>query len=347
MATDELKGLLERHAAFWNRGEKVLLKQVSEYRPLGKGGGEGRKSLPLADGSQSEEGQFITPEMIDPQRFYGDWQGPKNVVHGDFIAGAGPPHLCWTEAMVGCPVRVVTGGPWAEPFAADWRAPERLQPDARWLDKLDAFVDFLAERAAGKCPIVQPLMRGPVDMMASAVGHEAMCLALMEEPEAADAFLAVCAEFFVEAAQRRLAHTPPFEGGYLSGYGIWAPGTVVRNQADNATMLSPKVYREKILAHDRKVIESFDFPLIHLHSGCLHVAEILCELERLKAIQVSIDHPGGPLAAEVMPILERVIERKALIVTGPVDGEELDALEGLAQRGSLCIQVSLVEAHAR
>jgi hypothetical protein len=243
-------------------------------------------------------------------------------------------------------VRVVTGGPWAEPFAADWRAPGRRAPDERWLAKLDAFVDLLAGRAGGRYPIVQPLMRGPVDMMASAVGHEETCLALMEEPAAAAAFLDVCADFFIRTARRRLERTPPFAGGYLSGYGIWAPGRVVRTQIDNATMLSPAVYRERVLAHDRRVIEAFDNPLIHLHSGCLHVADVLLEVEALKAVQVSIDYPGGPLAAEVLPILERIVRRKALIVTGPVTGEELASLEALAGLGSLCLRVSLVRSGA-
>jgi len=339
--TEELKQLQGRHEAFWKAEEKVLLKRVSEHRPLGSGGGKG---MPLANGERSQEGQEITPELIDPQLFYGDASGPANIVSGDFLAGAGLPGLCWTEAIVGCPVRIVTGGPWAEPFAADWRKPAEVMPDERWLEKLDGFVDLQVELAVGRWPITQPLMRGPIDMMASALGHEEMCLALVEEPEAAGDFLARCAEIFIEAANRRLAHTPPFEGGYLSGYGIWAPGTVVRTQIDNAAMLSPKVYREQVLPHDRKVIESFDFPLIHLHSVCMHVVDALLEVEALKAIQVSVDFPGGPLAEEIMPTLEKVAGKKSLIVTGPVTESELEGLVGLADKGSICISVALVKA---
>ena len=335
--TDELENLLERHAAFWNPEAKIRLEEVTQHRPLGN-----RQGIPLADGSRSREGQWITPDSIDPRRFYGEAIGLQDLVRGDFVAGMGPPHLCWTEAVLGCPVRIVTGGPWAEPFAADWRTPEQVVPDQQWLVKLDAFVDFLVQRTAGKSPVVQPLMRGPVDMMASAIGHEELCLALLEEPEAADAFLTRCAAIFTEIARRQLSRTPRFAGGYVSEYGIWAPGTVVRTQVDNATMLSPAVYRERVLASDRAVIEAFDFPLIHLHSGCLHVAGILSEIPALKAIQVSIDFPGGPLATAALPLLEKIVERKSLIVTGPVTGTELDALKRLADRGSLCLRVQLV-----
>ena len=137
------------------------------------------------------------------------------------------------------------------------------------------------------------------------------------------------------------APTPEFAGGYVSAYGIWAPGTVVRTQADNATMLSPETYRQQVLPHDRAVMRRFDYPLIHLHSGCLHVAEALLDVPELRAIQVSVDHPGGPLAAQVMPTLERMAARKPLIVTGPVTAVELEALRSLARLGSVCLQVQV------
>jgi hypothetical protein len=180
--------------------------------------------------------------------------------------------------------------------------------------------------------------------MAAALGHEAMCTAILEAPEWADAFLEACDRIFLSAAERRLSRTPAFEGGYLSGYGIWAPGSVVRTQVDNATLLSPKVYRDRVLPHDRRVIEAFAFPLIHLHSICLHIVEDLLQVRALKAIQVSIDYPGGPLAAEVMPIFGRILEEKPLIVTGPVTRPELESLRALRPAGRLCLQVQLVEA---
>lgn len=331
------QALLDRHAAFWDAGARIMLRRVSEYRPLSDGRG-----IPLADGSRSEEGQVITPEMVEPRLFYGDEAAPFDLVRDGFMAGASPPGLCWTEAILGCTVRIVTGGPWAEPFDVDWRHPSSVMPDERWLARLEEFVVFLAERASGRHPVGQPLMRGPVDMMASAMGHEAMCVAFCDEPVAAAAFLDRCADVFLETAERRLAHSPAFAGGYLSGYGIWAPGTVVRTQVDNATMLSPDLYRRHVLPADRRVMEAFDYPLIHLHSGCLHVVDALLEVEALRAIQVSVDHPGGPLAHEIMPILRRLAGRKSLIVTGPVDREELSELDALAELGSLCLEVSLL-----
>ena len=337
---DDLQRMLERHEAFW-RGEGTRpLKRVCAHVPL-----EERGHLPLAGGRRAADGQHITPEMIDPRRFFEGDRRPASPLNGEFMAGSVPPALCWTEAILGCPVRVVTGGPWADPFFEEGGDPDGLRLNERWLSKLDEFVDYLVKRADGRYPVGQPLFRGPVDMMAAALGHEPMCVGLLESPEWSDAFLRVCADAFIRVAKRRLARTPPFAGGYLSADGIWAPGWVVRTQADNAALLSPKVYRERVLPQDRRVIEAFDFPLIHLHSSCLHVVDDLLRVEALKAIQVSIDFPGGPLAHDVLPTLENIIQVKPLIVTGPVTVEELGALEALSPPGRLCLQVEVLPDH--
>ena len=334
-----LKHLCARHAAFWNGEVDAPLRQVTDYAPL-----KALNAMPLADGSYLNEGQVLSPDKIDPPRFYGARPGNRALIQGDFIRGIGPPHLCWTEAIIGCPIQVATGGPWAEPFLGDVKDIDRVQADTAWLEKLDAFADFLVAQVDGQYPIVQPLMRGPLDMMASALGHEAMCMALVQEPQASEKLLHRCADIFIQAAKRLQAHTPTFEGGYVSSYGLWAPGPVVRTQVDNGTMLSPQMYRERVRAADQKVIEAFDYPLIHVHSGCLHLADALLEIDALKVIQVSIDHPGGPLAADVMPILTRIIQKKPLIVTGPVSTEELDMLDALKPRGRVCMQVQRIRS---
>ena len=100
--------------------------------------------------------------------------------------------------------------------------------------------------------------------------------------------------------------------------------------------------REHLLSRDRVVFEAFDFTVIHVHSCCLHIIDTLLGEPALDMIQISIDHPGGPLAGEVMPTFERIMQVKPLIVTGPVTGEELRQLRSLEPAGRLCIRVGLI-----
>ena len=337
MATTDLKKLLQRHEGFWKREGDRPLKSVVPHVPL-----EDRGGIPMADGTRAQDGQLITPDLIDPARFYGG-TGPSSPLHGNFITGEAPPAICWTEAILGCPIKMVPGGAWADPFFGDWDQLHTLAPSSDWLLKLDAFMELLNERAQGRYPLIQPLFRGPIDLAAAGLGHERFCEALVDEPDRVNDFLDFCVQTFIQSAKRRLDSTPKFEGGYVSSYSIWAPGTVVRNQLDNATLVSPQVYRNQIREHDRKVLEAFDFSLIHVHSGCLHIADELIEIDALRAIQVSIDFPGGPLTHEILPILQKILAHKPLIVTGPVTQDELEALESLEPAGGLCLQLQLVK----
>ncbi|HIE26539.1 TPA: hypothetical protein EYP66_04565 [Candidatus Poribacteria bacterium] len=325
----EILRVIERHKAFWEMEEvKKPLMSLGRYNPL-------RRSGPL------EEAVYITPNEIGAQRYVGD--GPASAVSGDFMHGAGPPGFCWMEAIMGCRILISVGSVWSEPFLNDWNDLEAIKPsqDNPWLAKLLEITRLLAEKAEGRYPITQPLFRGPIDMAAAVLGDERTCFAVYDSPNEFRRLLEICTDTFIEVAKARLELSPLFYGGYLSGYSIWAPGTVIRTQADNSALLSPSTYKEFLLPCDEQIFDSFDYPLIHLHSGCLHTVDVLLEAEKLRAIQVSLDYPAGLSAAESLPILKKINERKPLILTGPVTESELNQLlETLSPRG-LCLMLSV------
>jgi hypothetical protein len=93
------------------------------------------------------------------------------------------------------------------------------------------------------------------------------------------------------------------------------------------------MYREHCLPYDVRIFRSFDPVVLHVHSGCLHIVDHLLAADDLDALQISIDHPGGPLAAEILPILRKIQKKKPLIVTGPVSEAELEGLLSLPPEG--------------
>jgi len=336
-----IEELIERHTKFWRMENEEPLMRVGHHTPLRKGSG-----VALGGGAIAEEGHVILPEKIDVDAYVERHTVPSTPINGDFIVGLGPPGFCWTEAMAGCTIRSISGSVWSEPPCFDWdRIEERRLPDNNpWLEKLRAFTRALVARADERCPVVQPLLRGPVDIVAAMLGDQETTLAFYDHPDEMATLLDICTDIFLRAASARLDLTPEFHGGYLSSYGIWAPGKTVRTQTDNAVLLSPNLYKERLLPYERRIMEAFEYSLIHLHSGVVHiVADALVEVEGLNAIQVSADYPGGPLFPEILPILSKIQEAKPLILTGPVTKSELDVLiDALSPRG-LCIEVSLIE----
>ena len=334
-----MKNILHRHMAFWAMEEvdKPLL-SVGTYQPTQR-----RQPFQLADGSPVQEGALLLPERVDAKRLTAHIGHPSTAISGDFIRGSAPYDLCWNEAIVGCPIRWQSGHVWSEPFWDNLNDVERLRVTSNnpWLNKLLEITHLLVERAEERYPVCQPLLRGPIDIASAVLGDERVCWAMADEPAQFKELLEVCTDVFITVARAWSDASPPFQSGYCE-YGIWAPGTVVRLQADNAALLSPRMYQDFLLPCDERICAAFDYPLIHTHSGGLCImADALLELERISAIQVSLDYPAGPSVAALLPIFQKINREKPLIITGGLTEEELNLLlSNLSPRG-LCLQVSI------
>ncbi|MCC7263814.1 MAG: hypothetical protein IT369_14975 [Candidatus Latescibacteria bacterium] len=326
--------LRERHQGFWNReataGPLLSVGRHGEFTD--------RAPIRLASGALVAEGQELRPEEIAPEHLAGGHAGC--LAPGEFLHGTSPYDLCWTEVLAGCTLRWRSGQVWAEPCLDAPRA-LTLAPDDPWLARLLAITRLQVQAARGDYPVCQPLMRGPVDMAAAALGDEAFCLALVDQPERSRALLASCTEIFIAAARAWRGAAPLVAGGSCL-YGIWAPGSSVRTQCDNAALLSPALYREFLLPCDERICASFDYPLMHTHSGFIRMAApVLLEVRGLRAVQVSLDWPAGPGVAELLPVFRQLNDHLPLIITGALERAELDLLLAKLQPAGLCLQVNI------
>ena len=338
-STHCLEDMLQRHRAFWAMEEvgRPLLR-AGRYQPL-----EPREPFRLTDGSLTQEGARILPELVDARRLIELDPEPSAIANGDFIECVAPYDLCWTEAIVGCPIGWNAGHVWSDSFLDDLNSLKRLptSPDDRWPSKLLEVTQFLVERAGGRYPVCQPLLRGPVDMAAAVLGDEQLCWAMVDEPQRVRQLLEICTDVFLTVASKQSVASSSFQGGGCE-FGIWAPGTIVRTQCDNAALLSPSLYQQFLVPCDERICANFDYPLMHTHACFIEiVADALLGIERLRAIQVSLDYPAGPGVTALLPTFRRINQQKPLIITGGLSQQELNLLlETLSPKG-LCLQVSI------
>lgn len=352
----DLKEVFWRHAAFWRREETDRpLMRVTPYEVSREGVPPMR--LPLPDGSDTPDGVLLAPDMLDPQIIHADYRlkseveafgrtlwatmasgGDLPAMIGDVFAPvAAYPVVPWMEAILGCPIRVSLSSHsmWAEPRTRSWSArTARLHSDRRWLNKLAEFTRFLVVSAEGRYLVATTLMRGVSDMLNATMGDETFCTALYDSPEAVHRLADASVEVFLEAAWTQTDYIPRFRGGTCTLFGVWAPGSSIRTQDDASVLMSPDHYARFILPRQERIASAFDFSVIHLHSVCLHVADLLCD-SSLSAVQVSIDpQPFGPPVADLLPKFQRIMEKKPLMIEGPFTQAELDlTLRTLSPRG--------------
>lgn len=333
-----LAELLTRHRAFWERTpvDRPLLDVVHWHA-----GPTLRNAL-------------LTPEMLDVDAYVDGVRiaaHEGSLVQGDLFRIACPySRVPWMEALVGSPIQVVENeeaGMWPRPRAFDWHdTPSlRVREGNPWLRKLLAYTRELSEHWDMTYLPCHTLMRGPIDMASAILGDVRMGLAFNDYPDELAELLSTCADNFIHVGDAQWDRIASFEGGYCSFYGIWAPGRPQRLQTDSASQLSPATYRMHVAPHDRRITEAFEFSSIDVHSGgTLHLVDEMLEMPALKAISVSIDpYESSPRLADLVPVFARTLERKALVLNGPMSRAELKLLvDGLPARG-LAIRTRLTD----
>jgi hypothetical protein len=353
MATEEtLEEVLARHVAFWECADvdRPLLSIRPPALPF-----HARRYL-LPDGSPVGEGMRVEAGMLDMGQDLGDEDRTLQLLDGDFVGSWAPTlfaSFSWTEAILGCEISHTLGSWWANPLKEDWTDVARTGDwrQSPWLQALMEVNARQVEAAQGRMGVAQPLFRGPFDMATAALGGEGLCLALVDRADQLAEFLDYCADLYIDVGQHRLAETPAYLGGYFpsSYFGLWAPGSTVRYQADSSYLVSPKMYRERFQRFDRRIAQAFEYPAFASHTTQARHLSVYAEIPELRVIELTLELPpfGRPALALLPPVREVQAMGKALLLTGDVTQAELDGLlEGLSPRG-LAFRVRIREDDER
>jgi len=341
--SDQLTEALERHRAFWLHAETdcpiarvIPWQEHQTYAPFVR-----RDGTPLPDGAEILPGLLDRLATLEPYR-------PHDLLDGDFLSGWGPYDNCWTEALLGCAVLRTGPSVGTKPFIQGWDQAGNLsgRGSGAWLDELLSINQVLVAQTKGLYPVCQPLMRGPLDMIEAAMPPGMLFSAFYEHPAPLRMLLDHCADIFITTANRWLAETPPFHGGYVvrSEWGLWAPGSTVQFQQDAMVNLSPEMYRDFMFEIDRRIASEFEYPIIHTHSGSAHILPVLADEPALLAIEVALDPaPYGPPPLDLLPQFQMVQQAgKSLFIDGPMKRSELDSFLEVLSPAGLALQVGLL-----
>ena len=351
-ADPQFRSTLARHKAFWERlPEGSFLRSTGVFAPSAP------VALPQSDGSAIVQAERLRPDMIDPAAMIAEFRAwdpepdPYQMAGRQFAAFLGLGDLMpfcqpffkipWLEAMLGCPIMMTQGQIWVEHSGdvegvirrgVHWEHNPWFQ---LYLEFLRQLQEQLGERFAVS---TNTLLRGPSDLVAAIMGVREACMGWIDQPAQMARLMRVCTDAnlaLIEAGNRALR---PFQGGYMSGFAIWAPAPVVRTQADHSTLLSPQMYQRQVLPFDREVIRSLPFCIFHIHNNGYHIAPFLVQIEELDAIEVVVDpYPRGERKRYEIEMLQMIQEHKPLIldVNAPSFEEAEWVLGQLSPRG-LC-----------
>ena len=326
---------IERYRRFWNRldVERPLVGfSLVGWFPLNE----------FAACRAWVPGEYLTPEMIDPEAFIPDHlrmlrEGEE--MDDDLIRGACPAQVAipWIPGMLGAKVRVLPQNALGEErgLTLDEALAVRLDPANPWLRKYLEFIDALVRASAGEFPVSHSAEIGPTDIHGMLRGHTESILDLTDEPEKSACLLAQLGEIFRQVTEEAWKRIPRFHGGWFDAqYSLWAPGPIARLQEDASAVYSPRLYREFVQPVDRRLAAYFASSFIHLHSTSMFLLDAILEIEEIHCYEINQDALGPPLR-EMVPHFAKVQRAgKPLLVRGSFTPEELRLLTGsLEPRG--------------
>ena len=343
MPATALEETLAKHRAFWERkpAKKPLL-SVNPDRVLKP------VEMELADGSPVKEDMYLTPDLLDPKRMLELEEFPPRprsepdkpgAVAGDMLVIRSPLNkMCWVEAVLGCRVhvRATSGSVYSEPYL---KGPDELSripsiKDNAWLKLLQSYTRALAQNARGRYYVPVTLMRGTIDLVAAVLGYDKMALAIYDQPRQLRKLTERCVESFLAVADAQYAEIPSLQGGRVTPYGVWAPGTFIKSQCDASAAISAKTYEQFFMPYEIDIYKRYQHSNVHLHSGYLHTVDVFLKTEYPTSMQVSLDTGSTPETVHtLMPVFKKVLARKPLFITGPMTRAELDELLTLPATG--------------
>ncbi len=340
MSQTNIGQLLQDHERFWApaSGNRPLLAErpYPDWRP---------KPYPLAGGIHVSDARRITPQDIDVRRLLGIDEGFPALANGDRINCVQPAYpASWMEAVVGCPIyaSAVSCSSKPVPNQSDSQLPvldARTLRQSPWLQVMDEVLKEEVTAAGSAYPVGQLHLRGVIDMLAAYLGEERLCIFSHDAPkdlcQLADSF----ASLYIEIAMRGLQMRPPWRGGYVSTWGVYAPGPLVDYQIDASSLFSLETYRTQFALFDERVLSAFQYTVIHLHSCGLHIVPAVLVTKGVHAIQINLDRESSSWEKE--RVLEACLgiqsEEKSLIICGELDGDELDEFLNRLKPGGLAI----------
>lgn len=215
-------------------------------------------------------------------------------------------------AFFGCALEFGEITSWSEPMISDITDDAQLalpafDPDNAYLRKVDEMTTLALERLAGKALVGYTAWVPGIDCVTAWLGPEALCLAMMLEPERLKRLIARSYEPFNALVRDYTARMARAGQPSVNWMEIPYQGCGHIPQTDVANMISPSQFTEFCLPYFATELAALDRAIFHLDGKGVanHLEHILAE-PRIQAIQwvqgVGDDEP----ILQWVPLIKRI-----------------------------------------
>jgi hypothetical protein len=224
-----------------------------------------------------------------------------------FVPNFGPDVF---SAFLGAELVFAETTSWAEtPVIRDWASPPplRLDPENRWWRRMKGLIETAVERAEGAFVVAIPDTHAGGDALAALRGREALCLDLLDSPDAVRSAMASLERVVIEVYEALYPIVRRTGLGACGWLPAWSPlrGNVI--QCDFLALISPQAAEASGILHDLKAQAAWlDHAIYHLDGpASLPHLDRLLEIPDIRAIQW-VPGAGAPTPSGWIPLLRRI-----------------------------------------
>jgi hypothetical protein len=321
-----IKKVIDKNFEFWKLTNKEPLVAKIPFSGFYK------KPYPVMGGRNIDDPERLLPVDMDIDRIIGFGKSNPEPFNGDMVHFAGCLYPeSWMESLIGCPIYAAAFSCSSKPVSNDdhgeamdrFRVEEAM--DSEWAEVMNRLIGRLVEKAGADVPVRLLHFRGVIDMLAAFLGEEKLCFSLYDHPEKVAELGDRFADLYIWAAQNNISRIQPWNGGYASAWGVFAPGPIVDYQIDASNLFPIDTYRKHFLEFDKKVIRNFEYNLMHMHACGLHILDAVLEINNLKAVEITIERETGVFKKELILDSCKKIQAasKCVIINGELNEQEL------------------------
>jgi hypothetical protein len=249
-----------------------------------------------------------------------------------------------TATPFGCPVEYSEHSSWSVPIfdrPDDWAKLDTITLDfdnEHW-QAVERFMDLAIDQCDGRYLVGMTDLHGNFDILASLRDPQALCMDLIDRPDAVGRAAMQAAEAFNEMFRRQWAKVSAAGMGSTCWTPYYHAGPAYVTSCDFWCMVSDAMARELVLPAIRKEMALLERSIFHLDGpAALRHLDLLLGLEELDAVQWVYGAGAGP-AAKWIEVYQRCQRAgKAVQVLAESADDALAVLEQLQPEGVwLCV----------
>jgi hypothetical protein len=220
------------------------------------------------------------------------------------------------SAFMGGTVSFTEDTSWHHKYIEDYGSYTLAKVDSSniWRNLVIEGMKYMGRKTKGDFFVRYRGADGPMDVVNALRGND-IFYDFYDEEENLVKLAALCTDAIIYMLKEQQKAATKYKGYIISGFDVLLPETYAGHlSVDSTTMLSADMFRKFEMPFIKKIAENFDGLFFHTHSVGSHVIPVLCELDKIRFIEISND-PNAPRSIEIFKKYEKELEGRTVIVT--------------------------------